>query len=77
MKRITFTTPEELVEHCQREDVNLVIEYRDAANKQRQVILAKDRLQEAVTYLSYAKAEAYYRKDGIFFEVIAGWITVS
>ena len=76
MKRITFTTPDELVAHCLQEEVNLVIEYRDAANKQRQVILSGDRLQEAATYLDYNKPEAYYRKDGIFFEVIAGWKSI-
>lgn len=73
MKRISFATPDELIQHCQKEEVSLVIEYRDEANKQRQVVLAGDRLQEAATYWEQAKAEAYYRKDGIFFEVIPGW----
>lgn len=73
MKRIAFATPEELIEHCQKEEISLVIEYRDEANKQRQVILAGERLGEAAAYLKQAKAEAYYRKDGIFFEVLAGW----
>ncbi|GED66439.1 hypothetical protein BRE01_01410 [Brevibacillus reuszeri] len=73
MKRVTFSTPEELVTHCENEEVSLVIEYRDDDNKQRQVILAGDHLQEAASYLSRPKPEAYYRKDGIFFEVVAGW----
>lgn len=73
MKRITFATPEELVEHCRREEVSLIIEYRDEANKQRQVVFAGERLEEAPAYLQQAKAEAYYRKEGIFFEVHAGW----
>lgn len=69
MKRIVFATPEELVEHCLREEVSLVVEYKDEANKQRQVVLAKEQLSQAPVYLRYDKAEAYYRKDGIFFEV--------
>jgi hypothetical protein len=73
MKKIVFATPEELIAHCQQEEVNLVIEYRDEENKQRQVILTGDRLSEAATYLGFAKREAYYRKDGIFFEVITSW----
>lgn len=73
MKRVTFLTPEELVQHCQDEEVSLVIEYRDDENKQRQVILSGERLEEAGTYLNRSKPEAYYRKDGIFFEVVAGW----
>lgn len=73
MKRITFATPEELMQHCLKEEVSLVVEYRDETNKQRQVVLTGDRLAEADSYIRQAKAEAYYRKDGIFFEVIAGW----
>ncbi|GAB1532982.1 MULTISPECIES: hypothetical protein [Brevibacillus] len=73
MKRITFTTPEELIQHCQSEEVSLVVEYRDDVNKQRQVILTGEQLAEAQTYLNFSKSEAYYRKDGLFYEVIAGW----
>lgn len=73
MKRITFATPEELIQHCRKEEISLVVEYRDEANKQRQVILSGERLREAETYMNLAKSEAYYRKDGIFFEVVAGW----
>jgi hypothetical protein len=73
MKRITFATPEELMQHCLQEEVSLVVEYRDETNKQRQVVLAGERLAEAEAYMGKAKSEAYYRKDGIFFEVIAGW----
>ncbi|BAH43208.1 hypothetical protein BBR47_22310 [Brevibacillus brevis NBRC 100599] len=73
MKRITFTTPEELIQHCQSEAVSLVVEYRDDVNKQRQVILTGEQLAEAQTYLNFSKSEAYYRKDGLFYEVIAGW----
>ncbi|MED4581632.1 hypothetical protein P9578_02400 [Brevibacillus choshinensis] len=73
MKRITFAAPEELMQHCLNEEVSLVVEYRDETNKQRQVVLAGDRLAEADTFIRQAKSEAYYRKDGIFFEVIAGW----
>lgn len=73
MKRITFATPEELRQHCLQEEVSLVVEYRDETNKQRQVILAGERLVEVDSYIRQAKSEAYYRKDGIFFEVIAGW----
>lgn len=73
MKRITFTTPEELIQHCQLEEVSLVVEYRDDVNKQRQVILTGEQLAEAKTYLDFSKSEAYYRKDGLFYEVIAGW----
>ncbi|MFG0216732.1 hypothetical protein ACFU8X_27115 [Brevibacillus porteri] len=73
MKRITFATPEELIQHCQLEDVSLVVEYRDDVNKQRQVTLTGEQLAEAQTYLNFSKSEAYYRKDGLFYEVIAGW----
>ncbi|GIO07142.1 hypothetical protein J31TS6_31700 [Brevibacillus reuszeri] len=73
MKRVTFLTPEELVAHCENEEVSLVIEYRDDDNKQRQVTLAGERLKEAAEYLRRPKFEAYYRKDGIFFEVVVGW----
>ncbi|WNC17051.1 hypothetical protein [Brevibacillus brevis] len=73
MKRIAFATPEELIQHCRKEEVGLVVEYRDETNKQRQVVLSGERLAEVETYMNSAKAEAYYRKDGIFFEVIAGW----
>jgi hypothetical protein len=40
MKRVTFATPEELREHCLRENLSLVVEYRDEDNRQRQVVLA-------------------------------------
>jgi len=70
MKRIVFATPEELVEHCLQEEVSLVVEYRDESNKQRQVVLTSEQLSQAPAYLSYDKSEAYYRKDGIFFEVV-------
>lgn len=73
MKRTVFATPEELIRHCLREGVSLVVEYRNEENKQRQVVLAGERLAEVGNYLDAPKAEAYYRKDGLFFEVIAGW----
>lgn len=73
MKRIIFDTPEQLIEQCQKEEVSLVIEYRDEDSKQRQVILTGEKLAEAKKYLDFSKSEAYYRKDGIFYEVVAGW----
>ncbi|EJL24409.1 hypothetical protein [Brevibacillus sp. BC25] len=73
MKRITFSTPEELIQHCQSEEVSLVVEYRDDVNKHRQVTLTGEQLVEAQNYLNFSKSEAYYRKDGLFYEVIAGW----
>lgn len=73
MKRIVFATPEELIQHCENEQVSLVVEYRDEAGKQRQVVLGGERLPEAKTYIESPKAEAYYRKDGVFYEVVASW----
>ncbi|MFD2371979.1 hypothetical protein ACFSO0_18795 [Brevibacillus sp. GCM10020057] len=73
MKRIAFATPDELIRHCLHEKVSLVVEYRDEDNKQRQVILAGERLADVPKYIGLPKAEAYYRKGGLFFEVIAGW----
>jgi hypothetical protein len=73
MKRVTFATPEELREHCLRENLSLVVEYRDEDNRQRQVVLAGERLNELEAFIDRPKAEAYFRKDGIFYEVVAGW----
>jgi hypothetical protein len=74
MKRISFATPEELRQHCLREEISLVVEYRDEQNKQRQVVLAGDRLAELEAYFAMPNAQAYYRKDGIFFEIVATWL---
>jgi hypothetical protein len=74
MKRISFATPEELREYCLREEINLIVEYRDEQNKQRQVTLAGDRLAELETCFAKPKAQAYFRKDGIFFEIVAAWL---
>jgi hypothetical protein len=74
MKRVTFATAEELRSYCQSEQLSLVIEYRDEQQKQRQVILQGDTLAQLETYLALADAMAYYRKDGIFHEVVAAWL---
>ncbi|EMT53814.1 MULTISPECIES: hypothetical protein [Brevibacillus] len=73
MKRVTFASAQELKEYCLEQELSLVVEYRDDQNKQRQVILSGERLEEAGMYLDRPKAEAYFRKDGVFHEVIAGW----
>lgn len=73
MKRIAFATPDELIRHCQQEEVSLVVEYRDEDRKQRQVVLSAERLADVKTYIELPNAEAYYRKDGLFYEVIASW----
>ncbi|MFY0543338.1 hypothetical protein [Brevibacillus sp. H7] len=74
MKRIAFATPEELTEHCLREEISLVIEYRDEHNKQRQVVLQGEELNELEEYFRYSGVTAYYRKDGIFYEIKAEWL---
>jgi hypothetical protein len=73
MKRVTFATPEVLREHCLRENLSLIVEYRDEENRQRQVVLEGERLNELETYINRPKAVAYFRSAGIFHEVVAGW----
>jgi hypothetical protein len=74
VKRIPFATPEELRQHCLREEISLVVEYRDEQNKQRQVILQGEKLAGLEEVFGYPGVMAYYRKDGIFYEVVAGWL---
>ncbi|QQE72964.1 hypothetical protein KDJ56_13520 [Brevibacillus composti] len=73
MKRVTFASLEELKVHCQEHELSLVIEYQDEVKKQRQVVLAGERLTDADTYLGMPGAMAYYRRDGVFYEVIPAW----
>jgi hypothetical protein len=75
MKRIVFESPEELLAHCRREAVDLVIEYVDQEKKQRQIRLAAEALDLETLRQSFAQQQvmAYYRKDGIFYEIVAKW----
>ncbi len=74
MKRISFASAEELIAHCRQENVALVVEYQDENNRQRQVTLAEDTLADVEAYLRKPNAMAYYRKDGIFYEIVAAWL---
>lgn len=74
MKRLNFATVDALIQHLREEQVTLVVEYRDEAGKQRQVTLTEDRVEEVGEWLAQAKAMAYYRKDGIFYEIVAEWL---
>ncbi|MGD8191632.1 hypothetical protein ACQCN2_16750 [Brevibacillus ginsengisoli] len=74
MKRLKFATVEALILHLREEQVNLVVEYRDEAGKQRQVTLTQDRVEEVGELLTQSQAMAYYRKDGIFYEIVAEWL---
>jgi hypothetical protein len=75
MKRISFATPEELLEHCRKEAVELVVEYTDQEKKQRQIRLSAESLQLDALNECFAQKNvmAYYRKDGIFYEIVAKW----
>jgi hypothetical protein len=73
MKRKLFATPEELRNYCQSEQISLIVEYRDEHKKQRQVVLQGDALAQLETYFAMADVMAYYRQDGIFYEVVAAW----
>lgn len=74
MKRLKFATVEDLIQHLQEEQVQLVVEYLDESRKQRQLTLTPDRSQEVGEWLAKPQAVAYYRKDGIFYEIIAEWL---
>lgn len=73
MKRITFATPEALLVHCVQEEVRLVVEYQDEQNKQQQLTLVGDGLAQIEQLFTFSNVMAYYRKDGIFYEVVAAW----
>ena len=74
MKRLKFATVEALVQHLREEQVNLVVEYRDESGKQRQFTLTPDRVEEVGELLAQTQAMAYYRKDKIFYEIVAEWL---
>lgn len=76
MKRIPFDTPGALLVHCRQENVDLVVESTDTEKKQRQARIAAADLnaEQIVALFSQEKVMAYYRKDGIFFEIIAKWL---
>ncbi|KGT72788.1 hypothetical protein MA20_48245 [Bradyrhizobium japonicum] len=73
MKRVQFAAAEELRSFCKQAEVQLVLEYRDVNGKQRQVILQENDLDQVETYFTEPEVMAYYRKDGIFYEVVASW----
>ncbi len=74
MKRLLFDTVEELIKHLQEEQVNLLVEYRDEARKQKQLTLTSDRYEEVGEWLAKTGAAAYYRKDGVFYEIVPKWL---
>ncbi len=74
VKRIAFAEPQALGDYCAQEAVTLVIEYRDEHGKQRQVTLAGESLGELGSYFSKDDVMAYFRKEGIFYEVKAEWL---
>lgn len=75
MKRISFGTPDELLAHCQNEAIDLIVEYTDEEKKQRQARLSSAELQlpTLIQLFSNQNVMAYYRKDGIFYEINAKW----
>ncbi|WP_139489446.1 hypothetical protein [Brevibacillus dissolubilis] len=73
MKRITFAAPEEVADYCREEDVILVVEYQDENGRQRQVKLAPDQLQDLGVYWEKPGTMAYFKKEKIFYEIVAGW----
>lgn len=73
MKRMKFSTPEELEQYCLSTDLSLVVEFKDEHNKQRQVTLQKDALKQAKDLLKHSTASAYFRHEGMFYEVVAEW----
>lgn len=75
MKRVPFASPDELLDHCRQEAVDLIIEYMDHDKKQRQVRLAAQEMtiEQLETYFAQQSVTAYYRKESIFFEVVAKW----
>lgn len=74
MKRVRFADAQELRSFCTEAEVSLVVEFRDENKKQRQVILQGESLDQVQDYVARPEAVAYYRKDGIFYEVVATWL---
>lgn len=74
MKRLKFASVDECIQHLIEEQVQLVVEYRDEDRKQKQITLTQELIKEVGEYLSKPGAMGYYRKDGIFFEIIAEWL---
>lgn len=70
MKRLKFATVEQLIQHLIEEQVQLIVEYRDEDRKQKQITVTQERVQEVGEWLSKPSAMGYYRKDGIFYEII-------
>ncbi|MGC5327037.1 hypothetical protein [Brevibacillus sp. SYSU BS000544] len=71
MKRLKFASVEDCIQHLIEEQVQLILEYKDEDRKQKQVTLTQERIREVGEYLSKPGALGYYRKDGIFYEIIA------
>lgn len=74
MKRLKFTSVGDCIQHLVEEQVQLIVEYRDEDRKQKQITLTQERIEEVGDYLSKPGAMGYYRKDGIFYEIIAEWL---
>ena len=74
MKRLKFVSAEECIQHLLDEQVHLIVEYRDEDRKQKQITLTEERIQEVGEYLLKPGAMGYYRKDGIFYEILAEWL---
>lgn len=74
MKRLAFATPDELIDYCQQEEVALIIEYRDAQRKQRQVTLKGEALRDIAAYFREEQVMAYFRKEKLFYEIKAEWL---
>jgi hypothetical protein len=73
MKRISFSSPEELAEHCKNEETSLIVEFKDDAGRQQQVTLSPQESERIKEYMDKPESMAYFRKDGIFFEVVPDW----
>lgn len=74
MKRLAFATPEQLAEYCSGEHVTLIVEFTDEEGRQQQVTFQEDTLSLAGEFLQKKNAMAYFRKEKLFYEIVAEWL---